>query len=98
MDEAAGKPYHWKRWMTLHYFHIMVLSGMRVNEARYLKWSDREMFKDKNGETNIRLHVLETKRRGRPKRRAAVPFIRASYWFWSLGMRPWHTAEDDLVF
>jgi integrase len=98
VDEAAGKPYHWKRWMTHHYFNIMTLTGMRVNEARYLKWGDIEPFKDKNGDTNIRLHVLQTKTRGKPKRRKAVPFIRASYWFWHLRTRPWHTADDDLVF
>ncbi len=71
---------------------------MRVNEARNLKWCDREVFKDKNGDTNIRLNVLQTKTRGKPRRRKSVPFIRASYWFWSLANRPWNTASEDLVF
>lgn len=95
---AKGKPYYWKRWMTWHYFHIMVLTGIRVNEARNLKWKDIERITDKNGRDNIRLHVLETKRKKKPVVRRCIPFSLARFWFTRLRMRDWATNDDDLVF
>lgn len=95
---AKGKPYFWKRWMTWHYVMIMAYTGLRVGEARRLKWKHLEPIIDQDGNRNYLIYVTETKRRKNDGHRESVPIHHARHWFKRLQKRSWHTGPDDHVF
>ena len=95
---AKGKPYFWKRWMTWHYVMIMAYTGLRVNEARWLKWKHLEPITDQDGNANYLIHVQETKRQKQGGHRECVPIHHARYWFDRLQKRDWSTGPEDFVF
>ena len=95
---AKEKPYFWKRWMTWHYVMIMAHTGLRVGEARHLKWKHLEPIIDQGGNFNYLIYITETKRTKNDGHRESVPIYHARPWFDRLRKRNWHTGPDDYVF
>ncbi len=91
--------YRRKRDLFRYYLHIMVMSGMRIGEARELKW--KHIKPHPHNRDDIMIHVPD----GKTGSRRMVPFHQTKLWFEKLKLRMFwpkdadkHLGDDDYVF